>query len=76
MWAEASRGRGCGAALERALLVLEWKVRNRSNSPTTLIQAICHTRCIIVKKTLCFLLFRGVLTPSKVLKIKVVFLPP
>ena len=76
MSTEGSLGRGCGAALERALLVLEWKVRNRSNSPTTPIHAICHPRCIVAMKTLRFGPFRGVLTPSNVLKIKVVFLPP
>ena len=47
MWKEASLGRGYGAAIERALLVLEWKVNNGSNSPTTPIHAICHLRCII-----------------------------
>ena len=46
MWKDASLGRGYGAALERALLVLEWKVNNRSNSPTTPIHAVCHPRCI------------------------------
>ena len=45
---DASLGRGYGAALERALLVLEWKVNNRSNSLTTPINAICHPSCISV----------------------------
>ena len=70
MWKEASLGRGCGAALKRALLVLEWKVNTRSNSPTTPIHAICHPRCITAMYTLRFGPFRGVLTPSNVLKIK------
>ena len=47
MWKDASLGCGYGAALERALLVLEWKVNNRSNSPTTPIHAICHVRSIV-----------------------------
>ena len=47
MWKEASLGRGYGAALERALLVLEWKVNNRSNSPTTPIHTISHPRYIV-----------------------------
>ena len=47
MWKEASLGRDYGAALERALLVLEWKVNNKSNSPTTPIHDICHPRCIV-----------------------------
>ena len=47
MWKESSFGRGYGAALERALLVLEWKVNNRSNSLTTPIHAICHPRYIV-----------------------------
>ena len=76
MWAEASRGRGCGAALERALLVLEWKVRNTSNSPTIPIYDLCHPRCIVAMKTLRFCSFCSVLTPSNVLKIKAVFHPP
>ena len=42
MWKEASLGRGYGAAIERALIVLEWKVNNQCNSLTTLIHAICH----------------------------------
>ena len=42
MWTEAFLGLGCGASLDRALLVLEWKVRYRSNSPTTLIHVVFH----------------------------------
>ena len=48
MWKEASLGRGYGAAIERALLVLELKVNNGCNSSRTPIHAICHPRCIIV----------------------------
>ena len=47
MWKDASLGRGYGAALERAMLVLEWKVNIKSNSQTTPIRAICHPRCIV-----------------------------
>ena len=42
MCTQAFLGLGCGAALVRALLVLEWKVRYRSNSLTTLIHVIFH----------------------------------
>ena len=48
MWKEASLGRGYGAAIERALLVLEWKVNNGCNSPTTPMHTICHPRSIVV----------------------------
>ena len=76
MWTEAFFGHGCGAALARALLVLEWKVRYKSNSPTTPIHAIFLPRCILVMRTLRCGLFRGVLTPPNGLKIKAVFLQP
>ena len=42
MWTQAFLGLGCGAALVRALLVLECKVCYRSNSLTTLIHVIFH----------------------------------
>ena len=74
MWTEAFLGLGCGAALARALLVLEWKVRHKSNSPTTPIHAIFHPRCILALRTLCFSMFRGVLTHSNVLKLNAVVL--
>ena len=76
MWTEAFLGLGCGAALARALLVLEWKVCYKSNSPTTPIHAIFHPRCILAVRTLRCGLFPGVLTPPNVLKIKAVFHPP
>ena len=76
MWTEEFLGLGCGAALDRALLVLEWMVRYRSNSPTTLIHAIFHRRCILAMRILCCCRFRGVLTPPNALKIKAVFHPP
>ena len=69
MWKEASLGRDYGAALGRALLVLEWKVNNRSNSPTTPIHVICYPRGIVAMYTLRFDPFRGVITRSDVLKI-------
>ena len=47
MWKDASLGRGYGAAIERALLILEWKVNNGSNSSTTPIHATYHHRCIV-----------------------------
>ena len=75
MWTEAILGLGCGAALARALLVLEWKVRYKSNSPTTQIHDIFHPRCILAMRTLRCAPFRGVLTPPNGLKIKAVFLP-
>ena len=74
MWTEAFLGLGCGAALARALLVLEWKVCYESNSPTTLIRAMFHPRCILAMRTLCFGMFRGVLTHSNVLKLNAVVL--
>ena len=76
MWSEAFLGLGCGAAVARALLVLEWKVRYKSNSPTTPIHAIFHPRCILVMRTLRCGPFRGVLTPPNAPKIKSVFLSP
>ena len=76
MWTEAFLGLGCGAALARALLVLEWKVLYKSNSPTTPIHAIFHPRCILAMRTLHCGPFRGVLTPPNALKIKAVFHPP
>ena len=76
MWSEAFHGLGCCAALARALLALEWKVRYKSNSPTTPIHAIFHPRCILVMRTLSWGLFRGVLTLPNALKIKAVFHPP
>ena len=76
MWTEAFFGLGCGAALARALLVLEWKVRYRSNSPTILIHAIFHPRGILAMRTLRCGPFLGVLTPPNALKIKAVFHPP
>ena len=76
MWTEAFLGLGCGAALASALLILEWKVRYISNSPTTLIHAIFHPRCMLVMRTLHCGPFRCVLTPPNALKIKSVFLPP
>ena len=76
MWTEAFLGLGCGAAPARALLVLEWKVRYRSNSPTTSIHAIFYPRCILAMRTLRCGPFCGVLTPPNALKIKAVFLPP
>ena len=74
MWTKAFLGLGCGAALARALLVLEWKVRYKSNSPTKLIHAIFHPMCILVMRTLRFGMFRGVLTHSNVLKLNAVVL--
>ena len=74
MWTEAFLGLGCDAALARSLLVLEWKVRYKSNSPTTPIHAIVHPRCILVMRTLSFGPFRGVLTHSNVLKLNAVVL--
>ena len=74
MWTEAFLGLGCGAALPRALLVLECKVRYRSNSTTTLIHAIFHPWCILVMRTLSFSTFRGVLSHSNVLKLNAVVL--
>ena len=74
MWTEAFLGLGCGAALARALLVLEWKVCNKSNSPTTPIHAIFHLRCILAMRTLCFGRFRGVSTHSNVLTLNAVVL--
>ena len=74
MWTEAFLGLGCGAALARALLVLKWKVRYKCNSPTTLIHAIFHLRCILAMRTLHFGTFRGVLTHSNVLKLNAVVL--
>ena len=76
MCTEAFLGLGCGAALARALLVLEWKVRYRSNSPTTPIHAIFYPRCVLAMRTLCCGPVRGVLTPPNALKIKPVFHPP
>ena len=74
MWTEAFLGLGCGAALARALLVLEWKVRYKSNCKTTPIHAIFHPRCILAMRTLRFGTFRGVLTHSNVVKLKAVVL--
>ncbi len=74
MWTEAFLGLGCGAALARAMLVLEWQVRYKSNSPTTPIHAIFHPRCILAMRTLRFGMFRGVLTHSNVLKLNAVVL--
>ena len=74
MWTEAFLGLGCGAALARALLVLEWKVRYKSNSPTTPICALFHPRCILVMRTLSFSTFRCVLTHSNLLKLNAVVL--
>ena len=74
MWTEAFLGLGCGAALATALLVLEWKVRYKSNSPTTPIHAILYPRCILVMRTLHFGTFHGVLTHSNVLKLNAVVL--
>ena len=76
MWTEAFLGLGCGASLDRALLVLEWKVRYKGNSPTTSMHAIFHPRCILAMRTLRCGPFHGVLTPPNVLNIKAVFLPP
>ena len=76
MWTEAFLGLGCGASLDRALLLLEWTVHYRSNSLTTPIHAIFHPRCILVMRTLHCSPFRGVLTPPNALKIKAVFHPP
>ena len=76
MWTKAFLGLGCGAAVARALLVLEWKVRYKSNCLTTPIHAIFHPRCILAMRTLRCGPFRGVLTPPNALKIKAVFLPP
>ena len=47
MCKEASLGHGYGAAIERALLELDWKVNNGSKSLTTPIHAIFHPRCIV-----------------------------
>ena len=74
MSTEEFLGLGCGAALARALLVLEWKVCCKSNSPTTPIHAIFHPRCILAMRTLRFGMFRGVLTHSNVLKLNAVVL--
>ena len=76
MWTEAFLGLGCGATLARALLVLEWKVRYKSNCPTTPIHAIFHPRCILAMRTLCCGPFCAVLRPPNALKIKAVFFPP
>ena len=76
MWTKAFLGLGCGAALARALLVLEWKVRYKSNCPTTPTHAIFHSKCTLAMRTLRCGLFRGVLTPPNGLKIKAVFHPP